>query len=270
MVSSNIIIIKVRITYIFLYYRVWPRSTDYYACDDSIIDKKRKRHKTETMTGSSKEETVVNSFNHIQNYNSSENETFSSTLEQTLPTQTNVTENIEENEVTIVPSNNNSHHSRTTLNSFKVINSIGSLMDSLKSTTITPNNEYCVNKTKRKRVRKHKRSSRVSSATTVNECSPVINVTMDETVTADTVKVMNKNNKNLPTHLKFTENESIAVKPLALSDIKQIPVYNYCALKDEDFLKYPLMDSIFPRRDDVISFKVSILFILTFITNISL
>lgn len=132
--------------------------------------------------------------------------------------------------------------------SFKVASSIGALMESLKTSALESDDSF-VNKTKRKRIRKHKRSKESSSF--LNGCSPMEAVPMNSTSLC---------NKSSAIHLRFddveTGNTSAETAPLNTKKEQQ-PIYNFCTLKDEDFFKYPLMQNTLPRKGDVITFKVS-------------
>lgn len=139
---------------------------------------------------------------------------------------------------------------RSSTRSFKAMNSIGALMESLKS-SVTLSDDSFVNKNRRKRVRKHKRSK--GSSLQANGYSSL--GTSCEITPLDTTVPLNNTST---VHLRFDDDDSSAETiSLHVEDEQQQPVYNYSALKEEDFLKYPVMQSILPRKGDLISFKVS-------------
>lgn len=135
---------------------------------------------------------------------------------------------------------------RSSVRSFKVMSSIGVLMDSLRNSEIVSDDSF-VNKNRRKRVRKHKRSKPEI---------PVNEDTEQKTIFTNTSKISNNIS---PIHLRFNDADPVKSgdKEEIACETEQTALYNYSALKDEDFLKYPVMDNTLPRSGDVISFKVS-------------
>lgn len=222
------------------------------------VKRKQKIDKECVAIKKSKESVKVNGFNESEECTSNEVESLYQTKQQINSLQeSKLDKEIEEVDSvidieTVSPSRSNSF-SRTSAKSFKIMSSIGTLMDSLR-TTETHSDDSFVNKTKRKRVRKHKRSR--DSAKRFNSSVD----TVHEPVSIDTTMLMNKVS---PLHLRFS-NDDIPetshmngnIKSKSSSVTEKAPVYNYCALKDEDFLKYPIMESTLPRAGDVLSFKV--------------
>lgn len=168
-------------------------------------------------------------------------------------------DNTQSNKQVVTEVNNTINNSRdTSLNrsvsstrSFKVMSSIGALMDSIKSAT-TQSDDSFVNKNKRKRVRKHRRSKQHSSFT--NEARPSVEIVNDN-VLVDTAKL---NAKSAAVHLRFddTANVNSVVESKSCDNVHQSPIYNYGVLNEDGFLKYPVMTNTLPRQGDVISFKV--------------
>lgn len=145
----------------------------------------------------------------------------------------------------------------SSVRSFKVMSSIGALMESLRTSGVQSDDSF-VNKSRRKRVRKRKRSSKeingYSSMDTAHETIPI-------SIPIDTIK---SEIKSSAVHLRFNDVET--TNAMNSSEVKEIPVeqteqetplYNYSVLNDDDFLKYPVMQNTLPRAGDVISFKVS-------------
>lgn len=138
---------------------------------------------------------------------------------------------------------------RSSTQSFKAMNSIGALMESLKSSATWSDDSF-VNKSRRKRVRKHKRSK--GSSLVVNGYSSA--GTSHDITPLETIVPFNNTST---VHLRFDNDSSSETIPLHIEEEQQQPVYNYSALKEEDFLKYPVMQNTLPRKGDLISFKVS-------------
>lgn len=145
----------------------------------------------------------------------------------------------------------------SSVRSFKIMSSIGALMDSLRTSGVQSDDSF-VNKSRRKRVRKRKRSSKeingYSSMDIAHETIPI-------SIPIDTIK---SEINCSGVHLRFNDDESanamnsFEVKQVPVEQKEQeVPLYNYSVLNDEDFLKYPIMQNTLPRAGDIISFKVS-------------
>lgn len=231
-------------------FRVWQKTVPEHSIlentDDAQIKKKRKvKHETT-------EEKTMENISNISEIKLCSNGTFDLKEDSEAHRNSEAAKEIRNGNATFNNTNTDEESvsrdnsvGRSSVQSFKVMSSIGALMASLKSSATL--DDSFVNKTRRKRVRKHKRSKEATklsngSLDTTNEVTPV-----------HTTKLTNKASPLV--HLRFSD-EVVVESPVVDIPDEQPPVYNYSALKDEDFLKYPVMQSTLPRKGDLISFKV--------------
>lgn len=154
----------------------------------------------------------------------------------TVPQQSSTSETASESEdaPTSVKQNRTEKVTCNDTKSFRLMNSVGALVERFQDSSM--------NGIKRKRKRTRKRKSKLQptdeSLLSVSGCS-----------TTDT-------NKSSAKHLRFDKMDVESEEACMIQKENRFALYDHNVLKEDDFLKYPLMQDKSPHVGDIVAFKV--------------